>query len=282
VIQDFPGKPDFDPAFIAAGARTYLFFSSGYSARTEVGRNSFNVYSRYSDDSGQTWSEPSLIHKSRYSSRSNGILLSNGELLLPLSKIGLTGASVVKSANQGRTWRKLGDVVTPLGQSGEPSVVELKSGRLMMIVRTLDGFLWRAFSIDKGETWTDPERTAMVAGNVSHNLFRMRDGRILLTGNATPPPIRTPLTMRISSDEGTSWSAPLVIAEHTGPADPGVTSRQVSYPSIAELRDGTLVVVWHRILLAKDERWGDIECATIRAAAGRVSPAVRDGGAGVR
>jgi hypothetical protein len=281
VIQDFPGKPDFDPAFIAVGARTYLFFSSGYSARTEVGRNSFNVYSRYSDDSSQTWSEPLLIHKSRYTSRSNGVRLSNGALLLPLSKIGLTGASVLKSVDQGRTWRKFADVVTPLGQAGEPSIVELKSGRLMMIIRTLDGFLWRAFSSDKGETWTEPERTAMVAGNVSQNLFRMRDGRILLTGNAIPPPIRPPLTMRISSDDGTTWSEPLVIAEHTGPTDPGVLSRQVSYPSVAELHDGTLVVVWHRILLAKSERWGDIECATVRAAAERVSPAVR-GGAGVR
>jgi hypothetical protein len=87
---------------------------------------------------------------------------------------------------------------------------------------------------------------------------------LVLTNNESPR-YRTPLTLRISSDDGANWSEPLILAEVPIPieGDP-VWERQVSYPSVAEVSDGTIVVVWSELVLADTEQYGDIRSARIQ------------------
>ena len=270
VLQDFPHKSDFDPAFIADGERTWLFFSAGRWNRypfvrdevNEVGVNSFSTYARYSDDSGRVWSPPVAVSP-RHGSRSNGIKLSTGELLLPMEEFDGSQAGVLKSADRGRTWKLLGKITTPAG-ADEPSMAELRSGTIMMILRTTDGYLWKCFSKNKGETWSAPERTNIAAAATSANLLRLSDGRLILTHDESPR-YRTPLTVRVSRDEGGTWDEPFVLAEIAVPSpnDP-VWGVQVTYPSATELSDGTVVVVWSEIILADAEQYGDIRAARIQ------------------
>ena len=132
-----------------------------------------------------------------------------------------------------------------------------------MYLRTRDGFLWRTFSRDRGQTWSEPEKTSMVAGAASHNVFRLRDGRLVLTHDASPPPRRTPLTVRVSND-GETWGEPLVLAEVPVPAEgDDIWGRQATYPSAAELPDGALLVVWADIAMSDTAQYGDIRAARI-------------------
>lgn len=271
VLQDFPRVSDFDPAFIADGRRTWFFFSAGRwnrypvvrdEKKGAVGADSFKTYSRTSDDSGRTWSPPVVVAE-RHGCRTNGIRLSSDELLLPLVDIVERTAGVLRSRDGGRAWSLFGRITTPAG-ADEPTIAELRSGSILMFLRTGDGFLWRSFSRDRGESWSAAERTQMVAARASHNLFRLGDGRLVLTRDECPPPLRSPLTLRISSDDGETWGDPLVLAEVAAPTpDDPIWSRQVTYPSVAALRDGSLVVVWAEIVISDSEQYGDIRAARV-------------------
>jgi predicted neuraminidase len=271
VLQDTPRKSDFDPAFILDGRRVWFFYSVGRwnrypfvrDEKNEVGADSFKVYHRYTDDSGRTWSQPQMvIEKLGMGCRSNGIKLSTGELLLPLHGFLSGVAGVLKSVDGGRKWNRFGEIKTAT-VAQEPSIAELPSGDIMMVLRTGDGVMWQVFSKDKGETWLPAERTDIVAARTSHHLLRLPDGRIVLTHNAAKS-VRTPLTTRISSDGGKTWGEPLVLADVPVPAKDDVAwSRQVSYPSATALDGKTLLVVWGEIYLSAAEQYGDIHSATV-------------------
>ena len=75
---------------------------------------------------------------------------------------------------------------------------------------------------------------------------------------------RTPLTMRLSTD-GMTWQPPLVLAEIVVPGkDELVWDRQVTYPSVTQLKDGTIVVVWTEIGLGDTVESGIIRSARVR------------------
>jgi len=271
VLQDFPHLSDFDPAFIADGNETLFFFSAGrenryppvHDEKANVGVSSFKTYVRITDNGGRTWSMPRVAGVHVFC-RSNGIRLSSGELLLPVYEIP-SRASVLRSVDDGKTWEKSGTVTTPHAGAGEPSLVELKSGAILMVLRTSDGFLWETRSTDKGKSWKPPTRTEIHAATTSHNIFRLRDGRLLLLLNESAPNIRTPLVLRVSSDEGATWTAPVSLAKIQVPHEGDrVWAREVSYPSVAQLKDGTVIVVWAKLVLSNTEQYGDIEAVRVR------------------
>lgn len=71
--------------------------------------------------------------------------------------------------------------------------------------------------------------------------------------------------MRASTDGGETWGEPLLLAENPMPEPGGrVFTRQVSYPSVTELEDGTLVVVWTRIQIGPEIQRGVIYCARVQ------------------
>ena len=104
------------------------------------------------DGSFKTWSAPQAATiEPGYKCRTNGIKLTTGEFLLPVYKLARAHAGVLKSSDEGRTWKLYGDVTGPAGQD-EPIIVELRSGALMMVLPTRDGHLWKVISEEKGET----------------------------------------------------------------------------------------------------------------------------------
>lgn len=269
-FQDFPRRSDFDPALLRDTDRLWLFFSAGRwsrwpfvsNERENVGEKSFQIYSRSTD--GKIWTPVTEAATGRgINCRNNGIKLTSGELLLPVTRMRTAGAGVLKSADGGKTWRHVGEVSSPSGQD-EPTIVELKSGAVMMFLRTGGGVLWKSVSRDRGETWSAAEKTDIVAARSSHSLFRLKDGRIVLTHNAHAQ-YRNPITMRVSDDDGATWGQPLTIAElPAGSETDAKLRRQVSYPSVAQLDGGDLVVVWSDIGIGDEAQYGDIRCARVR------------------
>ncbi|MCH7987801.1 MAG: exo-alpha-sialidase [Planctomycetes bacterium] len=278
VLYDTPRYSDFDPAFIRDGETTWSVFSIGRwtrypflgvgSRNKRVGADSFKIYIRITADSGHTWSKPIRLHNiTGWNCRSNGIRLSTGELILPTHNLNAPHTSAVfRSEDGGNTWELSTIVEMPdRGGAAEPSVAELKNGQLLMVVRSRDGFLWTSRSSDRGKTWQTAQKTDLSAAASSHNLFRTAGGTLVLTHNPSKPPLRTLLTLRLSHDDGITWDEPLKIAEVPA-AQKGdeIWSRQVSYPSVAQTGDGTLIVVWTEIELSASRQSGIIHAARVR------------------
>ena len=251
LLQDFAGRADFDPSLFVAGKETFFFFSA-FTPQIDI-------YFRRSSDSAKTWSEPVKLNQPNHTTRSNGIQLSNGELLVPLHTRGTKAGGVMKSSDGGKTWARFGAVANPAGQGGEPTIAETKSGAIHMMLRTKDGQLWRSISRDKGETWSAPEKTGLTSTSSASHLLCTRDGRLVLTYNPGPDLHRFPLLIRISRDEGVTWSEPTLLADR--PEKVGGWS--ICYPTLAELADGTLFAIWAQRKATRTELFADIHSARI-------------------
>jgi len=178
-----------------------------------------------SDDLGETWSEPKLITRAGYVSSPIRVL-SSGRLVLPLytaSKTDATGA-VMLSDDNGETWGPLISIDNGgVRLDAETDVIELKDGTLFAALRELMGY---STSSDQGETWT----VAKPIGFPGHSpyLHRATNGEIILS-------FRLPVTnMRVSRDEAKTWGEPIQIDSVTG-----------AYPSMVNLKDGSVLVVYY-------------------------------------
>lgn len=251
ILQDFAGAADFDPALFVAGKDTFLFFSAIHPK--------LDIYFRRSGDSAKTWTEPVKLDQRDHTTRSNGIRLSTGELLVPLHLRGTKNGGVLKSRDGGATWTRHGTVANPEGQGGEPTIAETKSGAIHMMLRTKDGQLWRSISRDRGETWSAAETTGLASTSCASHLLCARDGTLVLTCNPGPVPHRFPLQIRTSRDEGATWSEPTLLADR--PEKVGGWS--ICYPTLTELADGTLVAIWAQKKDSPGELYSDIHSARI-------------------
>jgi hypothetical protein len=179
----------------------------------------------FSDDQGKTWSEPRQISKSHYCS-SPIRELSSGRLILGLyTEDGKKSqGSVAFSDDGGKTWQS--EVLIDNGGiqlDAETDIIELKDRTLYAAQRPQMSF---ATSTDRGETWTVSQPMGF-PGHCPYFL-RTRDDVILLA-------FRLPNTsLRFSRDECKTWSDNVVIDEVIG-----------AYPSMVNLRDGSVLVVYY-------------------------------------
>ncbi|MEA1951218.1 MAG: sialidase family protein, partial [Planctomycetota bacterium] len=159
------------------------------------------------------------------------------------------GAFCVRSDDRGKTWQTGDQIITGSNvqfQLDEQSGVELKDGRIWMLLRELHGgHLIDAFSADGGETWQDVRKSRFVSPAAPPAMLRLADGRILLVWNNSQKPKhvfnRLILAAAISDDEGRSWRGYREIARTSGISGP---QGWVCYPYITQTNDGTVIVTY--------------------------------------
>jgi hypothetical protein len=191
-----------------------------WHTRTEAGRS--------------RWQPAKTIYKGEPGNFFTAVELRNGRIVLPFplnhkrswserggeflnfTYVGPWGVSSLYSDDAGTTWKQSPDdlsVQTPdLGTWGadEPSAIELKDGRLWMLIRTQRGRLYESFSSDGGARWSSAKPSPLISSDSPAGLLRLKDGRILLFSNAC---LRYPyaygarnvLHVAISEDEGRTW-----------------------------------------------------------------------------
>jgi sialidase-1 len=231
-----------------------LRLKSGKLALTYGLKNSTadnRVWFRTSSDEAKTWSEPVRINaETGYWGINNARLvqLRSGRIIAPLwfvddwNKSHHTRDVAAYSDDEGKTW-SLGEIVDiPHGRRGadEPGVIELRDGRLLMMIRSDLGHIFRSYSSDAGVHWTAAEATSLDSPTAPSTIVRIpKTGDLLLIWNNHKPGVkhmedRFPLSTAVSSDEGETW-------KHTRALDdtPGFTyaytSVTFSKPDIAIL-----------------------------------------------
>jgi sialidase-1 len=194
-----------------------------------------------STDGGVTWS--ARIH-TIVNSPHGPIQLSDGRLLYPGKTLwdNPKRIGVCVSEDDGQSWRWLAGIPIREGDREadyhELHGVECTSGRLVVQIRNHNsvnrGETLQSESEDGGRTWSIPHPIG-VWGLPSH-LLRLRNGRLLMSYGHRRKPFGN--QARISTDEGRTWSDPILLSGDGAGGDLG-------YPSTAQLGNGSLLTVWY-------------------------------------
>ena len=181
---------------------------------------------RISSDEAQTWSEPipCITDKKGYFVLNNDrvIQLKNGRIVMAVSlhqtpeegKWYNNGRLFsYYSDDNGQTWKAGGQVANPNNITlQEPGLVELKTGDVMMIIRSSGGIQHKSYSKDHGHTWSTVEPTNIKSPVSPATIERIPStGDLLMVWNnngGENPAIkgkRTPLTIAVSKDDGQTW-----------------------------------------------------------------------------
>ena len=166
------------------------------------------VMMRVSANEGKTFANPKqLSPDSKYTGLTNGrcIRLKTGRILLEAWENGDSYCCL--SDDEGGTWHDSKRVKPAKGDCWEPAAIELKDGRVLMLLRTGLGGQHKTVSADGGETWSEPEPTPLEGTAAPVSLSRIpSSGNILAVWNHNPGAgKRNPLTAAVSKDEGATW-----------------------------------------------------------------------------
>lgn len=244
----------------------------GYSNLAEANRVEWDPYNlegmtlpacaTRSLDNGQTWQDTQRLHRNWTGANRDLIRTREGRLIIStqmlLEQPGRHAVVTYSSVDEGVSWSRSN--VLDLGGLGhhdgtfEASLVELHDGRILMLIRTNWGQLWRAFSRDGGVSWHVYGPAGIEASSTPPFIERLASGRLVLVWNRQFPqvddlPVRrwpgdgtycaTPtsnfrheLSISFSEDEAESWSEPVVIARHD--------TKEVCYPYLFEVTPGEL------------------------------------------
>ena len=131
----------------------------------DIRRYDGHIYVRRSKDEGKTWEDQfcATIYPGCHTTNPDHLIqLSSGRVVLPAEWTMEVGGGEIGHAvclcyycDDGYTWIRSKNWVDTGKTTEEPSIVELKDGRLLMIYRTVLGYVGKAYSEDAGDTWTD-------------------------------------------------------------------------------------------------------------------------------
>ncbi len=197
-----------------------------------------------SEDGGQTWSSP---YRVPVNSPHGPVSLPDGRLLYAGVALWQEDREVGVwiSGDDGRTWHHRARL--PVRNGDDPlhyhelHAVEAADGRWIVQIRNHNPVSSRetlqTHSTDEGATWAEPYSIG-VWGLPSH-LLRLSDDRLLMTYGHRRKPLGN--QARLSEDNGTTWSAPILIQQDAASGDLG-------YPSTIELAPGKLATLWYERL----------------------------------
>ena len=127
------------------------------------------------------------------------------------------GLHLFESDDHGETWSFISTAITP---GDESKVIELADGSWMVNSRVADaGLRYVHISEDEGKTWISRPDSALVDPACNASIIRyssVKDGddrNRLLFANANSAKGRLNMTVRISYDEGLTWSKGKTIYE---------------------------------------------------------------------
>ncbi|MFK8115308.1 MAG: exo-alpha-sialidase, partial [Rubripirellula sp.] len=176
---------------------------------------------------------PELKDAFKFVTSGRGIQSRDGTLIHNYVVVG-TGATLFGSRDHGQSWEPMGSV----SPGDESKVVQLGDGSLMVNSRYQPGMRFEHRSVDAGKTWSsrkfalpDPRCNASILQYTSKRDGFAKDRLVFCNANSNQG--RKNLSVRISYDQGESWSAAKVL--DSGPA---------AYSEITVLQDGSFGVLY--------------------------------------
>ena len=219
------------------------------------------TYAMRSLDDGKTWSEIQKLHDDWTGAVRDMIETKDGRVIFTTMRMqhnpGRHAVLTYSSDDDGKNWKASN--LIDLGGAGhhggvtEPTLTQLRDGRVWMLIRTNWGEFWSGYSFDGGKFWRVLEPSGIAASSAPGLLKRLQSGRLLLVWNRPLPegktswpksggdrlwsetPVsnhREELSIAFSDDDGATWNKPVVIARQA--------KKWLAYPYVFEQKPGHL------------------------------------------
>ncbi|MCA1809168.1 MAG: sialidase family protein [Kiritimatiellia bacterium] len=219
------------------------------------------TYAARSLDKGKTWQDVIKLHDVWTGAVRDMKQLRSGRIIFTSMKMifnpGRHTVLSYYSDDDGTSWKASN--LIDLGGKGhhggvsESTIVELKDGRVLMLIRTNWGQLWRSYSKDQGVTWHVYGPAGIDSSSAPAYIERLQSGRLVIVWcrhnpegesgyklrggdnvwSATPTSnFRGEISIAFSEDEAENWSKPIVIARKE--------KGELSYPYLFEAEPGVL------------------------------------------
>ena len=225
-VVDFPyGQSASDPSMIVDETTNEIFLFYNFM-NLDTEKDIYYLHVVKSSDNGKTWSQPQDITSQitkpewqkdfKFITSGRGIQTRSGKLLHTMVNLN-SGLHVFGSDDHGKTWYFID---TPIQPADESKIIELVDGTWMINARVNGaGIRYVHTSTDKGKTWTTREEPELIDPGCNASIIRYTskedgyDKNRLLFSNAKSKKGRVNMTVRISYDEGKTWSEGKTIYE---------------------------------------------------------------------
>lgn len=241
-VVDFPfGQSASDPSMIVDRQTNEIFMFYNYMD-LDTEKDIYYLHVTKSTDNGKTWSKPEDItsqiakpewHKDfKFITSGRGIQTQSGKLLHTMVNLN-SGLHVFGSDDHGKSWYFID---TPIQPADESKIIELVNGTLMINARVNKaGMRYVHTSKDDGKTWKTEPVPQLVDPGCNASIIRytsVEDGykkNRLLFSNAKSEKGRVNMTVRVSYDEGKTWTEGKTVYE--GPS---------AYSSLTVMENGDI------------------------------------------
>ncbi|MAX23110.1 MAG: neuraminidase (sialidase) [Phycisphaeraceae bacterium] len=255
IVAKISDEPHWNPVLYVDNDTVHLWFKVGKPIPL------WRTYAMTSEDWGKTWTTPRELvpgdKGGRGPVKNKPINLVSGALLAPASiEVGATpstetgeakdaawDAFVDRSEDGGQTWQR--SELVPYDHQNtkgegviQPTLWESQPGKVHMLLRSGDGWVYRSDSDDDGKTWCQAYPTDLPNNNSGIDVAKLNDGLLALIYN----PVggnwagRSPITLSFSTDNGRTWTRQLDLQTVEG---------EFSYPAIIPTPDGLAITYTH-------------------------------------
>lgn len=248
-VVDYPfGQSASDPSMIVDKQTGLVFLFFNYMDLLNA-NDIYHFKVIKSNDNGKTWSKPEDITNQiaplewkndfMFVTSGKGTQTKKGKLLHTLVNLD-KGLHLFASDDNGQSWYLL---QTPLIPGDESKVIELADGSWMVSSRINNHKGQRTvhLSSDEGKTWATHSDTSLLDPGCNASLIRFEkegensESNILLFSNANHPKERQNMSVKVSFDDGQTWSKGKTI--YAGSA---------AYSSMTVLKNGEIGVFFEK------------------------------------
>jgi len=210
------------------------------------------LYVSRSRDDGRTWGEPILLNRPWCGCVHSIIQTRSGRIVLVAQEVipAWRHATVMfLSDDEGLTWQRssildLSEGCHDHAGSCEATIIQRRDDSLYLLLRNETGFLTQSESTDEGLTWSAQTPTTIPSVTCCAQMTTLTDGTVALLWNPPPrydpanPTSRDELALALSSDDGATWSHPVVVAADYDRVRELPDYIRAAYPYLYERRPG--------------------------------------------
>ncbi len=225
-VINFPdGQSASDPSMIVDNITKEIFLFYNFM-NLDTEKDVYYLHVVKSSDNGKTWGKPEDITSQiakpewkndfKFITSGRGIQTRSGKLLHTMVNLN-SGLHIFGSDDHGKTWSFINTAIQPADES---KIIELTDGTLMINARVNSaGMRYVHRSTDEGTSWTTTPAPELIDPGCNASIIRYTDTKDgydknrLLFSNAKSEKGRVNMTVRISYDEGNTWSEGKTIYE---------------------------------------------------------------------